>query len=99
MNEMKVKQIYELVNNENVRFQLENTETIEDIVEVLNQNGIEVSVEEVSAAVSNVGVGGELDENTLENVAGGYCSKGRNWRCFVEYVWNGFKGIFDELSK
>lgn len=102
MNEIKVKQIHDLVeNNEEVRVQLENTEGIEEIVAILNENGIEVSAEEISNAISLVATGSneELDEDTLEDVAGGYCKKGRNWKCFGHFMWNYFKGIFEELSK
>ena len=102
MNEAKVKQIYELIqNNEDIRFQLENTEGIEEIVNVLNQNGIEVSVEEVTAAVEAgaTNKSGELDEDALDTVAGGYCSKGRNWKCFGHFMKNAFKAIWDELSQ
>lgn len=100
MNEAKAKQIYELTKNEDVRIQLENTEQIEEIVDILKQNGIDVSVEEIAGAVA-MGASndsGELDEESLENVAGGYCKKGRNWKCFGHFMWNYFKGIFDELS-
>ena len=102
MNEAKIKQIYELTkNNEEIRLQLENTEQIEEIVAVLKQNGIDVSVEEISGAV-NQGAADEpceLDESALDEVAGGYCKKGRNWKCFGHFMWNALKGIFDELSK
>lgn len=102
MNETTIKKIYELVQkNENVRLQLEGTETIEDIVSILKQNGIEVSVNEIAAAVDTVGAGagGELDEDALAGVAGGYCKKGRNWRCLGDFMWNYLRGIFDELSR
>lgn len=102
MNETTIKQLYELTkNNEEVRLQLENTEQVEDIVAILNQNGIDISVEEVIGAI-NQGAASEsceLDENALDDVAGGYCKKGRNWKCLCYFVWNGFKGIFEELSK
>lgn len=102
MNETKIKQIYELTkNNEEIRLQLENTEQIEDIVAILNQNGIDISAEEVTSAI-NQGAASEsceLDENALDEVAGGYCKKGRNWKCFGSFMWNALKGIFDELSK
>lgn len=102
MNETKIKQIFELTkNNEEIRLQLENTEQIEDIVAILKQNGIEISVEEVTAAV-NQGAASEsceLDENVLDEVAGGYCKKGRNWKCFGHFLWNALKGIFEELSQ
>jgi predicted ribosomally synthesized peptide with nif11-like leader len=102
MNKDKIKQIYELTqNNEEVRAQLENTEQVEEIVSIINQNGIDVSVEEISNAISSVEAGecGELDETMLEGVAGGYCSKGRNWKCFGHFMWNYAKGIWSELSK
>ena len=100
MNELKLKQIYNLVNtNEDIRLQLENTEGIEEIVAILNANSIEVTLEDISAAISSVTVGDEeLDESALDDVSGGYCKKGRNWNCFGHYLWNALKGIFDELS-
>ena len=102
MNEIKIKQIYELTkNNEEIRLQLENTEKIEEIVDILKQNGIEISVEEVTNAINQGAVSEscELDENALDDVAGGYCKKGRNWNCFGHFLWNALKGIFDELSQ
>lgn len=102
MNEAMVKKIYELTqNNEEVRLQLENTEQIDEIVAILKQNGIEVSLEEITAAIDQgaASESGELDESALEEVAGGYCKKGRNWKCFGHFMWNYFKGIFDELSQ
>lgn len=102
MDNVVMKQIHELAqNNEAVRLQLENTESIEEIVSILKQNGIEVSQEEFSAAV-NQGAASEsceLDEGALDEVAGGYCAKGRNWKCFGYFMINYFKGIFNELSK
>ena len=93
MNEAKVKQICELIkNNEVVRLQLENTEQIEEIVMILNQNGVDVSVTEIATAIAE-GASNEtceLDKSALEAVAGGYC---------LHFVWNGFKGIFEELSQ
>ena len=102
MNEAKIKQIYELTkNNEDVRLQLENTEQVEEIVDILKQNGIDVSVEEISGAVNQGAAdeSSELDESALDAVAGGYCKKGRNWKCFGHFMWNALKGIFDELSQ
>ena len=101
MNEAKIKQIYELTkNNEEVRLQLENTEQIEEIAVILKQNGIDISAEEISGAVNQgASESYELDESTLDEVAGGYCSKGRNWKCFGHFMWNALKAIFDELSQ
>lgn len=102
MNENKIKQIYELTqNNEEVRLQLENTEQVEEIVAILKQNGIDVSVAEISCAVSQGAADEscELDESALDEVAGGYCKKGRNWKCFGHFMWNYLKGIFEELSQ
>ncbi len=102
MNEINAKQIYDLVNNnDEVRAQLENTEGVDEIVAILNENGIAVTEEDISAAINTVQAGdcGELSEDMLEDVAGGYCKKGRNWKCCLHFVWNAFKGIWDELSK
>lgn len=102
MDQVTLKRIYELTqNNEEVRLQLENTERIEEIVAILKQNGIEVSLAEITVAV-NQGASSEsceLDEGALDEVAGGYCNKGRNWKCFGYFMINAFRGLWDELSK
>ena len=96
MNAEKIKKIVDLVNaNEILKAQLENSETVEDIVKILADNGVEISSEEILAGINTVDDGGELDEGALEQVAGGYCSKGRNWKCF----WSFMSGYIDGIAK
>ena len=99
MDQEKMKKIVELVeSNEAVKDQLDNSETVNDIVSILNQNGIEVSQEEIINGISPADDGAELDEEKLEQVAGGYCDKGRNWNCFLSYVKGYVKGIIQGMG-
>ena len=96
MNEEKIKKIVEVVSaDDTLKAQLENSETVEDIVKILAANGIEITAEEVLSGINTVDEGAELDEGTLEQVAGGYCSKGRNWKCF----WSFMSGYIDGIAK
>ena len=60
--------IRELVNDEAIKSQLENAKNVGEVAELLRANGIDVSEEMISEAVSSQG---ELDEGSLENVSGG----------------------------
>ena len=96
MSEVTIKKIVDLVNgNDNLKAQLENTETVEDIVKVLASYGVEITTEEILVGINTVDEGTELDEGTLEQVAGGYCAKGRNWKCF----WSFMSGYVDGIAK
>lgn len=99
MNKEKITKIVNLVDaDETLKTQLENSETVEDIVEILTGNGVEITKEEIIAGINTGDENGELDEGTLEQVAGGYCSKGRNWKCFWSYMKGCFDGILSGLG-
>lgn len=100
MNNTIIKKIKELVENDaNLKEKLENSESIDDIVSLLRENGIEVSDEFIASAIEQVeGQTSELNEADLEEVAGGYCKKGRNWKCFWSYMSGVLDGIYDALK-
>ena len=99
MNEEKIKKIVELVSADStLKAQLENSETVEDIVKILSVNGVDITAEEVLSGINTVENGTELDEGMLEQVAGGYCSKGRNWKCFWSYMSGCWEGLLEGLG-
>ena len=70
------------------------------IVDV-NEAGLDIPVDVITSAISQVSVNAtsELDESILEDVAGGYCSKGRNWKCFWSYMSGVLDGIYNAITK
>lgn len=59
--------IEELMNNEEFMAQLREVTNIEEAVKLLAEKGIQVTAAELAAATGD----GELDETSLDNVAGG----------------------------
>lgn len=98
MDKALMEKIYNLVeNNEDVRFQLENSESVEDIVAILAANGVEISAAAVNEAIAKVNVTDELNEELLSEVSGGYCSKGWNWNCFWSHMGGFFQGFVEGI--
>lgn len=62
--------LIDLQNNEQFLEKLANAKTAESVRELLNEYGVEMSDEEIEAALSEADK--ELPEEDLENVAGGF---------------------------
>ena len=100
MNKEQALYFTQLVDSDMIlKEELENTETIEDIVTILNKKGFNISMNEIMEGLQNyyAGEGEEIDIEVLSQVAGGYCEKGRNWKCFWSYLKGYFSGIYDVL--
>lgn len=59
----------EMISKE-LEAKLQNAETLEDVQKVFAEEGIEVTMEQLEAELAKA-KNGELDENALDNVAGG----------------------------
>lgn len=62
--------INELLHDEEFAKAVENSESLEDIVKLINSKGIEVSADDIQKAM-DAAENGELSEDSLESVAGG----------------------------
>lgn len=105
MTEQKITKMQEVLGNEEVAMAFAKAETPEDAIAVLNANGLEVTLEEFEEFMaSQPDTSDELDENALEDVAGGWAnwvlSNGlplatRLWKCNKHTNWgrNGKKCI------
>ena len=60
--------IKELVNDEAFKAQLENAKSSGEVIELFKSKGVELTDEMIARFVSSTG---ELDENSLADVAGG----------------------------
>lgn len=60
----------ELMQNEAFIGKLEKADNLEGVLSLIKEHGIDVSKEELEAAIGQLD-GSELDESSLENVAGG----------------------------
>lgn len=72
------KKLEELVENEDFMLHLRSMETYEDAVKLFAEYGVEITTEELQAALADVPEG-ELDEAALRNVVGGVDWR-RVWR-------------------
>ena len=63
-------EIKELVQNEDFRKAMSAAQSLEEVMDLLKANGLEVSEEDLNALLAQRQTG-ELDEEALENVAGG----------------------------
>lgn len=59
-----------LMQNEEFNSRMEACETVEEAAEIMREYGLEVTTEQLQAAL-NIEKEGELGEEALENVAGG----------------------------
>ena len=62
--------IHELLQDEEFAKAVDNADSLEDVVKLINSKGIEVSVEDIQKAM-DAAESGELSEDSLESVAGG----------------------------
>ncbi len=64
-----------LVNDEEFKAKIQTAENLDEVADLLISCGIEVTADDLKAALAQLKTG-ELDENTLDNVAGGKWSFG-----------------------
>lgn len=105
MTEDKIAKIQEVLSKDDVAVALANAETPEAAIAVLNENGVDVTIEEFEKFMeSQPEISDELDENALEDVAGGWANKvlekglplvTKLWKCNQYTNWgrNGKKCI------
>ncbi len=72
-------EIKELIYDEAFKTQIESAEDLEAVAKLFNEKGIQVSAAELKSAIEEEN--GELNENNLENVAGG--SLIAAWKQFI----------------
>lgn len=70
MNEANVKKIEQLSADKEFMAKVDATETMDDFIKLLANEGVEVTMADLEAAQAQC-ENGELDESALENVAGG----------------------------
>lgn len=87
MNEITMKKLSKIMQDEVANGKLENANGIEEIVAILNEYDVEVTVEELQQIVVN-STAGELTEEALEMVAGG------NW---LKKAWGHIKSALNGL--
>lgn len=87
MNEMTMKKLAEVMQNEAANERLENANGIEEIAAILKEYGVEVTAEELQEIVVKSSAG-ELTEDALDMVAGG------NW---LKKAWGHIKSAFNGL--
>lgn len=68
---MERTEVEKLFNNETFVSQIANATNTQEIVKILSDNGIEISEEELAKVISEAKQESELDEEALDNVAGG----------------------------
>ena len=81
---MYMDKIEQLMDSEEFVQKLNLTNGVEEMQKLFEQYGVEVPLEELNQMVSvaHVGVDGELNEEALENVAGGgWFQKFWDWLC------------------
>lgn len=67
--------IEQLMNNEAFNAKLKETKDLEEVAELFREQGIETSAEALKPLLALGSTNSELDENALENVAGGISGK------------------------
>lgn len=70
MNEITMKKLAQIMQDEVANEKMENANGIEEIVAILNTYGVEVTEEELQQILASSTVG-ELTEESLDMVAGG----------------------------
>ena len=70
MNELTMKKLAEIMNDEAANEKLEQAAGIEEVAAILNEYGVELTAEELQEIVAKAS-GEELTEENLDMVAGG----------------------------
>jgi len=83
MNENLMKALSAALENEAIKMALSNAKSVEEMVSILKENGIDATVEEITALCTSTS--GELDEGSLSMVSGG------GW---FGHVVNFFNGVW-----
>lgn len=76
---MERTEVEKLFNNETFVSQIANATNTQEIVKILSDNGIEISEEELAKVISEAKQESELDEEALDNVAGGVIKGSIYW--------------------
>lgn len=88
-----------LIANETAREELQKAQSPEELSEALKKYGIECSAEELNDAITSMQSNGELSEDALDSVAGGF-SVGAAIACGV-LLWLGVgyvQGLIDGVK-
>lgn len=64
----------EIIITEELEAKLAAAESLEEVVKACAEEGIEITLEQLEAAIARIPQEGELTEDTLDNVAGGASS-------------------------
>lgn len=64
----------EIIITEELEAKLAAAESLEEVVKACTEEGIEITLEQLEAAIAGIPQEGELTEDTLDNVAGGASS-------------------------
>lgn len=65
-----IMKIEDLICGESFKARIQSAQSLDEVAEVLSENGINVSSKDIEAALAQ-NSSDELDESSLENVAGG----------------------------
>ena len=82
MNENTLQKMGEILSNAEIDAKLDGAQDLEQIVGILREQGLEITEDELAELVAE-NAGGELNEETLEAVAGGYIKPVR-WKKLKE---------------
>ena len=102
----KGQKLIEIINNEEISARIENAESVEEVLQILAENGLETTAEELG--ILKVGEESELDEESLEAVAGGgkASTKIKSWWKKIKKkavkigkdVGDFYSGVWEELT-
>ncbi len=92
MTELKIKKFAEIMENEEANAKLDNAGSIENMISIMAEYGLDLTREDVDEMMNN-GTSDELDEESLEDVAGG----ARSWKRAWNTVKRGAKKVYNEF--
>lgn len=86
---MYLEKIEQMMDSEEFVQKLNLTACVEEMQELFAQHGVDITMDELNRMIASVSVGanGELNEDALENVAGG----GKAWDWIKKQLNNWFK--------
>lgn len=96
MNEMTVKKLAEIMDDEAANEKLENANGIEDVAAILNEYGVEVTATELEEIIVKAS-GEELSVESLDQVAGGAGWLKKAWghiKAALNGLLDGFNGSY-----
>lgn len=68
--DLRFKGVEDLVCDERIKMRIQSAQSLDEVAEILSENGVDVSAKDIEAALAQES-SDELDESSLENVAGG----------------------------